>query len=88
MLNLRKLINTTKVKLDIKDIILKNKTTLELTEDAKKRLKIGLEKGRVEWDIILDAKIKADEELKEVIDKIEMMKLQKKLHISVMNIYL
>lgn len=42
---------------------------LGLTEDAKKRLKIGLEKGRVEWDIILDAKIKADEELKSQVEK-------------------
>lgn len=42
---------------------------LTLTEDAKKRLKIGLEKGRVEWDIILDAKMASDAKLKETVEK-------------------
>ena len=42
---------------------------LTLTEDAKKRLKIGLEKGRVEWDIILDAKMVSDAKLNEQVEK-------------------
>jgi DNA repair exonuclease SbcCD ATPase subunit len=42
---------------------------LYLTEDAKERLKIMLEQGRVEWDIILDAKMASDAKIKENVEK-------------------
>ena len=42
---------------------------LNLTADAKERLKVQLEQGRVEWDIILDAKMASDAKLKENVEK-------------------
>lgn len=42
---------------------------LNLTADAKEKLKVQLEKGRVEWDIILDAKMASDAKLKENVEK-------------------
>lgn len=42
---------------------------LNLTADAKEKLKVQLEKGRVEWDIILDAKMASDAKLKETVEK-------------------
>lgn len=42
---------------------------LKLTTDAKEKLKVQLEKGRVEWDIILDAKMASDAKLKETVEK-------------------
>ncbi len=42
---------------------------LNLTADAKEKLKVQLEKGRVEWDIILDAKIASDAKLNEQVEK-------------------
>lgn len=42
---------------------------LNLTADAKEKLKVQLEKGRVEWDIILYEKIESDAKLKENVEK-------------------
>lgn len=42
---------------------------LNLTADAKEKLKVQLEKGRVEWDVILDAKMASDAKLKENVEK-------------------
>lgn len=42
---------------------------LKLTADAKEKLKVQLEKGRVEWDIILDAKMASDAKLNEQVEK-------------------